>query len=248
MKLSPHAYIVSGLAVEPPWMVNAGFITGHGTTLVVDAGSNYLSARTIHGYAQSAAPDNTFAVLNTEPHFDHLGGNCYFRDLGLDVHAHPLARRTEEEFRQAREEFNETIPCPARKACFEADAFFLRTRLANPNKSLQPGQRFDLGGVEAAILETPGHTPANISVFVEPDKVLFCGDCVVTGYLPNLEAGGPEAWNTWLGSLDILQALGPEIIVPGHGDVLLKTEIPAAIESMRTILRRAIREGKAPTR
>ena len=78
MKISQHCYLISGLSVEPPWTVNAGFIVGRHTTLIVDTGSNYLSAQTIYGYALCAKPGNKLIVVNTEPHFDHIGGNSFF--------------------------------------------------------------------------------------------------------------------------------------------------------------------------
>ena len=87
MKISEHCYIISGLSVEPPWSVNSGFIVGGHSTLIVDTGSNYLSAQTIYGYASCVKPDNKLIVINTEPHFDHIGGNCFFREKNIDIFA-----------------------------------------------------------------------------------------------------------------------------------------------------------------
>ena len=50
------------------------------TTLIVDAAANALAAATIHGYATIARPGNRLGVIDTEKHFDHIGGNAYFRE------------------------------------------------------------------------------------------------------------------------------------------------------------------------
>ena len=84
----------------------------------------------------------------------------------------------------------------------------------------------DLGDCEIEILLTPGHTPSNISVYVPSDGVLFCGDCLVNGYLPNLDAGSVDDWRIWLNSLDRIAALAPRIVVPGHGPVATGDEVP----------------------
>ena len=85
MRLTDHCYAVTGLGYSLPWCVNAGFIAGDAITLVVDTGGNTLAAQTIHGYASAARPGNKLRVINTEKHFDHIGGNGYFRELGIDV-------------------------------------------------------------------------------------------------------------------------------------------------------------------
>ncbi|MDB5082134.1 MAG: fold metallo-hydrolase [Chloroflexi bacterium] len=85
MQISRSCYALTGLACEPPWTVNAGFITGAGRTLIVDTGANTLAARTIQGYVQAANPGSELLVINTEQHLDHIGGNYYFREQGIEV-------------------------------------------------------------------------------------------------------------------------------------------------------------------
>ena len=84
MKISERCYVIYGLSTLPPWMVNAGFIVGENQTLVVDCGGNYLSAQTIFGYAQNVKPQNKLVAINTEPHSDHMGGNCFFNEKGVE--------------------------------------------------------------------------------------------------------------------------------------------------------------------
>jgi glyoxylase-like metal-dependent hydrolase (beta-lactamase superfamily II) len=236
-----------GLGYLPPWTVNAGFITGDQSTLVIDTGANAAAASTIHGYASIARPSNRLLVLDSERHFDHVGGNGYFRERGVDVYGHASIQRTDDEFRSEISEFNGEISNPARRSRHESEVFYQDTRLANPNCPVREDSVMNLGGCEIEILLTPGHTPSNISVYVPADGVLFCGDCLVNGYLPNLDAGAVADWRIWLKSLDRVATLEPRIVVPGHGPVATGDEVPRLIDSVREVLHQSIEAGRSPT-
>lgn len=247
MRLSDRCFAVTGLGYLPPWTVNAGFITGDEATLVIDTGANAAAASTIHGYASVARPSNRLLVLNTERHFDHIGGNGYFRECGIDIYGHTSIQRTDDEFLAEIEEFNGEISNPARRALRESKVFYHKTRLVNPNCPISEDFRMDLGNCQIEILLTPGHTPSNISVYAPSDGVLFCGDCLVNGYLPNLDGGSAADWLIWLKSLDRIDALAPRIVVAGHGPVAKGEQVPKLIASVREVLEQAIARGQSPT-
>ena len=247
MKVSRHCYAITGLAFIPPWTVNAGFIAGDVATLVVDTGATMQAARTIHGYASCARPGNRLLVINTERHLDHVSGNSLFRDLGCEIYGHPAIHRQEEELVGAITELNACIPNPVRRQHEEALIFYASTHIANPNQTVEGEMQLDLGRFSVRVLPTPGHTPTNLSIFAPIDSVLYCGDCLVSAYLPNLEDGTPEDWQTWLQSLDHIESLAPEIVVPGHGEVLRGQEITLEVQRTRRILEQAIAAGHAPT-
>ncbi len=253
MRLTEHCYAVTGLAYLPPWSVNAGFIVGDEVTIVVDSGANAAAAATIHGYAKLAGhatparPENGLMVINTEQHFDHIGGNSYFADRGIPVYAHRELERTEVEFAAEREDFRNAIASSARRQSGDTDAFYAGTRLSNPDRALLDDALFDPGGCPVEVLLTPGHTPTNVSIWVPADRVLYCGDCLTNGYLPNLDAGGPAEWKQWLASIRRLERLHPAVIVPGHGPVAREEEVAGMLERVRNVLEIAIESGRSPT-
>ena len=247
MRLSDRCFAVTGLGYWPPWTVNAGFVTGDDTTLIVDTGANAAAASTIHGYAAIARPSNRLVVLDSERHFDHIGGNGYFRDLGVDIHGHASIERTEDEFGAEMAGFNAEISNAARRDRREEQVFYYATRLENPNCAVTEDSRMDLGNCEIDILLTPGHTPSNISVYVPSDGVLYCGDCLVNGYIPNLDAGSKDDWLVWLNSLDRIADLDARIVVPGHGPIAKGGEVPRLMAGVREVLERAIESGRSPT-
>jgi len=247
LRLSTFCYAVTGLGYSPPWCVNAGFVAGKEATLIVDAGGNALAAATIYGYATAVRTSNRLIGLNTEKHFDHIGGNSYFAQHNVEIWGHPGIARTEEEFDAEINEFNHTIPNSVRRARREAEVFFTGTKLTMPTRRFKPGAAFDLGGCLAEIHFTPGHTPTNVSVWIPEDRVLYAGDSLINGYLPNLDAGGPGAWLTWLDSLEIIEQLDPKFVVCGHGPVAREGDVARIIKAVRKILEEAIERGHSPT-
>ncbi|MFZ0964561.1 MAG: MBL fold metallo-hydrolase [Terriglobia bacterium] len=247
MHISARCYAVTGLGCIPPWSVNAGFVVGDQATLIADTGANALAAATIHGYAVAARPGNRLAVVDTEPHFDHIGGNGFFRAKGIEVHGHGGIQRTPAEFDAEIAEFNSAILNAERRERAEAKVFYTGTSLVNPSQTLAADTRVNLGGCEAHILLTPGHTPANISVWAPDDGVLFSGDCLVNQYLPNLDCGGVSDWKTWLASLERIARLVPKVVMPGHGPVAFGNDVSKIIDTVRKTLEHAIATGHSPT-
>jgi glyoxylase-like metal-dependent hydrolase (beta-lactamase superfamily II) len=247
MHLSQHCYALLGFSYEPPWAVNAGFIAGEGCTLIVDSGPHPMAAATILGYALAVRPANTLMVVNTERHFDHIGGNSYLSGQGAEIRSHALAVRTEAELASDLEDHNACVANAVRRTRREGKIPFAGMRIVAADHAMDADAELDLGILKAKVLMTPGHTPSNLCVFVPAESVLYCGDCVVSDYVPNLEGGSVEDWRLWLHALARIEALRPQVLVPGHGRVLRGREIAAEIERVRSILDQAIIAGVAPT-
>jgi Zn-dependent hydrolases, including glyoxylases len=244
MKISNNCYAVLGLGYIPPWSVNAGFITGAVHTLIVDTGPAYFTAQTILGYAAAIKPSNKIAAINTEKHLDHIGGNSFLRDKEIDIYGHFKINRNANDLEPDLVYYNQCIIDAERKAAREENIFFADTKIVNPNVKITGNTELDLGdGIKAQIILTPGHTETNLSVYEPETNVLYCGDCIVNRYLPNLADGNETAWNNWLASLDIIEQLNPDFVVPGHGDVLNPYSLKNEINRMRTILSSAIKRG-----
>jgi glyoxylase-like metal-dependent hydrolase (beta-lactamase superfamily II) len=247
MNITQHCFALLGFACTPPWTVNAGFVVGEHQTLVIDTGANALAAATIYGYATAARPTNQLLVINTEQHLEHLSGNAYFHARHVPLYGHARIARQEADLLAEQQAYNACIPNPARRAAQEGRLFFEQTHIVNPDQPITMETTWDLGALTVNILLTPGHTPTNLSIYIPEDRVVFCGDCVVNGYLPNLECSTRDGWQEWLRSLARLEALQPQIIIPGHGHAITGHQITTEIQRIRIILQTAIQTGIAPT-
>jgi glyoxylase-like metal-dependent hydrolase (beta-lactamase superfamily II) len=248
MKLTNNCYAVTGLYFVPPWNVNAGFVVGKQNTLIVDSGSNLVSAQTIYGYANSVRPENELLLINTEKHLDHIGGNGYFSEKGVSIYGHSSINRNQNEFSVMLDEINLGISNTVRRNNREEEIGFKNTIIVNPDKKFDHEFKIDLGGICVQVILTPGHTKSNISVFQESEKVIYCGDCILPEFIPNLEEGNIPEWKLWLESLIKIQSLDPEIVVPGHGNVIAgKPNIESEIERIKHIITTAIKNNRTPT-
>lgn len=103
-----------------------------------------------------------------------------------------------------------------------------------------------LGGKTVRLLHVPGHTEDSIAVYVQEEKILFAADTVMPA--PSIVDGDLEQM---IHSLQRLQGLAVENLVQGHGEVILRGEVPIAIdrsvaylETIRERVNRFIAQGK----
>ena len=106
-----------------------------------------------------------------------------------------------------------------------ADGRFLRGMVApfdhrgitptRPTRMFSGRLELDAGGRRVELIEVgPAHTHGDLIVHVPDASVVFAADVVFIGSTPVMWAGPVEGW---LRALDTIEALEPEVIVPGHG-------------------------------
>jgi glyoxylase-like metal-dependent hydrolase (beta-lactamase superfamily II) len=104
--------------------------------------------------------------------------------------------------------------------------------LTYPNMSFADMLRIDLGGREVQLLHLGrGHTRGDAAVWLPDEKILFAGDLIEARAAPYMGDAFVEEWSTT--TLDRVEALGAERIVPGRGPAAG----PAAIGETRDYLR-----------
>lgn len=81
-----------------------------------------------------------------------------------------------------------------------------------------------MGKKNLIISTTPGHSDDGIAVLVEEDRILFAGDSFMP--LPYIVDGSLDDITT---SIKRIGRMGLENIVQGHGDIILRGEIDAAV-------------------
>jgi cyclase len=69
------------------------------------------------------------------------------------------------------------------------------------------------GGREFRFMRLPGHTTGDVALYLPREKILIAGDLLIAP-VPFLASAHPREW---IESLDILDRLDTDIIIPGHG-------------------------------
>ncbi len=234
MKISDKCFALTGLFYLPPWTVNSGFIVGDNETLVIDSSGTYLSAQTIFGYASLARPLNKIILINTEKHLDHIGGNSFFAEKGIPIYGHELICRKESELESQLTEAVNFANFADPKRADEGKIAFEGTRIVNPTYRISDAMSFQLGKLNVDVILTPGHTDTNISIYCPSEGVVYVGDCILNEYCPNTAEANRKKW---LNSLEIIEDLNVDTLVPGHGDVIRgRSKIQGAIVKIRKIL------------
>ena len=75
-----------------------------------------------------------------------------------------------------------------------------------------------------------GHTASTIVSYLHEDKVLFSGDIVVSNMHPYKSQAN---FRQWMGSLEKIQEMDIDVLVPGHGEVCDKAEAGRMLEYFR---------------
>jgi len=136
-----------------------------------------------------ASPITALIVIDTEQHFDHIGGNGYFRERGYrpSMATSVIERNRPGVFGRRLAEYhgqNREFPCAAPRG--ERSRVLMPARLWRiPNRPIHQDMTMGLGRLPCRnSANPPAHTPTNVCLYVPRDRVLFCGDCLINGYTP----------------------------------------------------------------
>lgn len=187
-----------------------GLIVGAEGCLVVDSGTDE-----VHGAEWLAAIREVtplpWTLLITHAHWDHFFGSAVFTPCPIWSHpqcANEIASNAEEHRARGLRNYPDQPELAER----------MRTaRVVVPGEHVDIRTSVELGGRAVTLLHPGrGHTGGDVVAYVPDTRTLFAGDLVEEGAPP---AVGPDAYpSEWPSTLDVLLALEPELIVPGHGN------------------------------
>jgi len=132
-------------------------------------------------------------VIATHGHPDHIEGVEKFTPSAL-------FGMNGEEYNLLRQMAGRYIACP------------------EPDFLLQEGELY-LGAEEFAVLVTPGHSPASISLYWPKRKALFTGDVVFHQSIGRSDLPGGDGTKL-KESIQQLSALDVDYLLPGHGEIV----------------------------
>jgi glyoxylase-like metal-dependent hydrolase (beta-lactamase superfamily II) len=108
-------------------------------------------------------------------------------------------------------------------AAWIESSFLTSTRLAEPTRLVEEGDRLEIAGVAYRVLVLRGHADGHIVLHDERAGRLFGGDVLLQRITPNVgawEDSRPDPLGDFLASLDRLSGLDLRLIYPGHRALL----------------------------
>jgi glyoxylase-like metal-dependent hydrolase (beta-lactamase superfamily II) len=210
-QVSEHVHYAqgkAGIATDNEGFVsNAVAIVSDAGVVVVDAlGSPSLAERFLVEL-RKVTDQPVAKVIVTHYHADHIYGLQVFKDLGAEIIA-PAGFR----------EYLDSDAAASRLAerRVSLDPWVNEdTRLIAPDRVVGEDTTLSLGGLELQINYLgAAHSDGDLSVLVQPDRVLISGDIIFEGRVPF--TGGADTRH-WLKVLERLDKTGLAALIPGHG-------------------------------
>jgi glyoxylase-like metal-dependent hydrolase (beta-lactamase superfamily II) len=216
------ATLPAGVSVfERGWLSsNNILIQGGGGTALIDSGYCTHAEQTLALVESALQGQPLDLLLNTHLHSDHCGGNAALqaRYPALQTYIPPGHAEYVRVW-----DAHALSYTPSGQSCpqFRFDA------------ALQPGTEMRLGDLLWQIHAAPGHDPHSIILFEPASRTLVSADALwERGFgvvFPELDGEG--AFDAVAATLDVIEALNPATVIPGHGAPF--ADAPAALAYAR---------------
>src|SRR5436190_1081855 len=242
---------VYGAIAAPQYKVNsnAAVIATNDGVVVIDSHSKPSAARFVYQQIQVVTKAPVKKIVNTHFHWDHWQGNEAYGP-GVEVIASAQTRENlvkpdagvgglpfiEKQLAALPAEIqklkDEAVRAPnaQTKATIEAniqqaEAYLeelKRMKPPLPTRTVSKTESVMLGGREIQLhVLGRAHTNGDLFIYLPKEKVVMTGDALID-WMPFLNDGYPE---DWVQTLSALEKLDFTHIIPGHGDVLPKSQL-----------------------
>ncbi|SMN15563.1 SoxH protein, homolog [uncultured Candidatus Thioglobus sp.] len=186
---------------------NLSFIVTTDGVLVFNAGGSYLVAKAMHEEIKKVTDQKVkYVVLENSQGHAILGSN-YWKEQGAIIVAHVEA---DKEIKSRGEDIY------ARSLRVQKDKL-IGTVVVRPDLTFKEKLNLPMGGTKIELMQIgASHSPDDIQLWLPEQKLLISGDTAFNErMLPIFPHTNAAAWiETW----DKIEALEPEIIIPGHGE------------------------------
>jgi len=208
VKISEHVYAIPDELV--PMVPNVGIVVGKRATLIVDPGLGARSGEAVAREMAKVSRNSELYIVTTHFHPEHTTG-----EAGLPPTAKLIRARAQQQ--DVDEMGMEWVKVFSSRSPVVAEVLQGFTAFRKPDELFDTEKVLDLGGVRVRMVRLgPGHTRGDTVFFVEEDRVLFPGDLAMSGVFPAFATPQSRA-DTWLKSLEALDAFKAQRLVPSHG-------------------------------
>ena len=211
--------------------VTAGVVAGPQWAVLIDTLALPDETLSIREYVEHELNVPIRYVINTHYHADHAWGNCFFPGATIISHAHCR-------------DLLEELGTPSLEAAQKHNPALRQVKIVLPQMTFIDGDMtLRVGKKNLIISPSFGHSNDGISVLVEEDRIFFAGDSFMP--VPHVVDGDID---DNIATIKNIGKMGLENIVQGHGDIILRGEIDAAIKDNINYLTTIKKKVKAISR
>lgn len=182
-------------------MVNCVFMTTGEGVIVFDTGATRLYGLELHAVIEAVTLEPVIEVWISHGHPDHFLGSQAFPGARLRALSGTVTM-----MREVGADLTENM-------YRLIDHWMRGTEMVVPAPDLAPGS-YTVGRRRLQVMAMAGHTAEDLVVLDESTGTLLSGDLVFMDRAPATPHADLAAWQA---SLDRLEALGADQLVPGHG-------------------------------
>jgi glyoxylase-like metal-dependent hydrolase (beta-lactamase superfamily II) len=240
---APPQEIAGGVYVIPdervPLVPNVGIVVGEQQALVVDTGMGPANGRRVLAKAR-ALTDVPLVLTITHFHPEHGYGAKVFADEDVRI---VYNRSQQEELEAKGQGYLEMFRTFGDAVAEQLEG----VEFVEPDELYDDRLTLDLGGLQVELFHFGlAHTRGDQVVFLPEQRVLFAGDLLENRIFPIVPWFPPDDVDVngsrWIEVLERLEALGPQVVVPGHGEVTgpeLIGQVRSYLEDVRARVRSA---------
>lgn len=225
LELREGVYVITGRHPAPGIDVTSTIVSSHKSALAFDS---LCYPEDTRGLLRTLKDENTnlTTLVNTHWHLDHTAGNQLLNTHTVTHAKFVELMKTElvNQLRGSKEVVGEDVTVKPPHQTFDKK---LQLRLENRQLTL---------------LHLPGHTPDSIAGYLEQERILIAGDCVME--LPYIFYGSST---DLIESLRIIEKMDLDTIIQGHGGPCNKAKVEEDrkyVEDVRKVVGEGIQSDK----
>jgi glyoxylase-like metal-dependent hydrolase (beta-lactamase superfamily II) len=189
---------------------NIGIVEGSEAVLVVDTGLGASNGKRVLWKAREIAGDRRLYLTTTHFHPEHSFGASAFQESATLI----LNEAQANELQEKGPSYIDLFKTFGAQVAERLES----TLLVEPDRVYSGEMTLDLGDREVILREIPAHTRGDQLIYLPDANLIFTGDIAETRFFPIMPDADSSA-DRWIAVLRDLEALEPEIVVPGHGAV-----------------------------
>jgi glyoxylase-like metal-dependent hydrolase (beta-lactamase superfamily II) len=207
-----------------------GVVVTDAGVVLIDSGGSYRGAQQIAEVIKTFTDKPVVRVINSGGQDHRWLGNSYFKQNGAQIITSAAA------FTDQHARVRDQLLALQN---FMSEATLKGTEAVYADETFDETTSLQIGGVTLELLHVgPAHTPGDSLVWLPQQHIAFAGDVV---YVERMLGVGPQSKSGhWIEAFEVLAALQPEWVVPGHGHAVSLEKAKAETYDYLVFLREAV--------